>query len=54
MGFIEVLLILVIILVLFGGVASWPSLGYVEGYAPSMLFLILLIVLIVFLVRGRI
>lgn len=51
----ELLLIVLLILFLFGGIGSWPSFGYHQyGYGPSGLLLILVVViLIVFLLRRR-
>jgi Protein of unknown function (DUF3309) len=53
----ELLLIVLIILLAFGGIGIWPSFGYHDyGYGPSGLLLaIVLIILIVVLVRrGRV
>lgn len=51
----EVLLIILVILLLFGGIGTWPSFGYHQyGYGPSgLLFVIVVVVLIVFLLRRR-
>jgi hypothetical protein len=51
----ELLLIVLIILLVFGGIGVWPSFGYHDyGYGPSGLLLaIVLIILIVFLIRRR-
>jgi Protein of unknown function (DUF3309) len=51
----ELLLIVLIILLVFGGIGVWPSFGYHDyGYGPSGLLLaVVLILLIVFLVRRR-
>ena len=51
----ELLLIIVLIIVLFGGIGTWPSFGYHHyGYGPSgLLFVIVVILLIVFLLRRR-
>jgi Protein of unknown function (DUF3309) len=51
----ELLLIVLIILLVFGGIGVWPSVGYHDyGYGPSGLLLaVVLIILIVFLVRRR-
>ena len=48
-------LIVLVILLLFGGIGTWPSFGYHQyGYGPSGLLLaIVLIVLIVMLLRRR-
>jgi hypothetical protein len=49
------LLIVLVILLLFGGIGTWPSFGYHQyGYGPSGLLLaILIIILIVVLLRRR-
>jgi hypothetical protein len=49
------LLIVLVILLLFGGIGTWPSFGYHQyGYGPSGLLLaIVVIVLIVVLLRQR-
>jgi len=49
------LLIVLVILLLFGGIGTWPSFGYHPyGYGPSGLLLaILVILLIVVLLRRR-
>jgi hypothetical protein len=51
----ELLLIVLVIILLFGGIGTWPSFGYHQyGYGPSgLLFVIVIIVLIVFLLRRR-
>ena len=51
----ELLLIVLVILLLFGGIGTWPSFGYHHyGYGPSGLLLVLVvIILIVFLLRRR-
>jgi hypothetical protein len=51
----ELLLIRVLIILLLGGIGTWPSFGYHHyGYGPSgLLFVIVVIVLIVFLLRRR-
>jgi Protein of unknown function (DUF3309) len=48
-------LVVLVILLLFGGIGTWPSFGYHQyGYGPSGLLLaIVLIVLIVVLLRRR-
>ena len=49
------LLIVLVILLLFGGIGTWPSFGYHPyGYGPSGLLLgLVVIILIVFLLRRR-
>ena len=51
----ELLLIVLVIILLFGGIGTWPSFGYHQyGYGPSgLLFVIVIVVLIVFLLRRR-
>jgi Protein of unknown function (DUF3309) len=51
----ELLLIVLVILLWFGGIGTWPSFGYHPyGYGPSGLLLVLMvIILIVFLLRRR-
>jgi hypothetical protein len=53
---IGLVLIVLVILLLFGGIGTWPSFGYHPyGYGPSGLLLaILIIILIVVLLRRRI
>jgi Protein of unknown function (DUF3309) len=51
----ELLLIVLVIILLFGGIGTWPSFGYHQyGYGPSGLLLVLVVILlIVFLLRRR-
>ena len=51
----ELLLIVLVIILLFGGIGTWPSFGYHQyGYGPSgLLFVIVIIVLVAFLLRRR-
>jgi hypothetical protein len=51
----ELLLIVLLIFLFFGGIGVWPSFGYHDyGYGPSTLLLAIVpIILIVVLVRRR-
>ena len=44
---------IILILLLVGGLPSWPHGGFGYGYYPSGLFTILLIVVVVLLISGR-
>ena len=42
------LLIILVILLLFGGIGTWPSFGYHQyGYGPSGLLLVLVVIILI-------
>jgi hypothetical protein len=51
----DILLIILLVLLLCGGVGTYPAWPHAAsfGYAPSGLMMVLFIVLLIYLIRGR-